>query len=242
MSTRFIRSLLTATVAACVFAGWGGQVAQASDHKMVVTAVGCLQTEREYQHEQESSTTGPDDEYVLSDAVIGGPSLNVEPVTEQESNNCIGARGSGQAFELKGHNEDSLATFLGRRVVIHGMLKHTEHDRGPVGTSGTFTPLPAEGHDLKLREINVDSASLVPIREPVREEPLIHSAPEPAPEAAPAVEPAPQAPAPPAAAPAPEKPTLPKTASPLPTIGLIGLLSLACGFGLRLFYRRRAVL
>jgi hypothetical protein len=33
---------------------------------------------------------------------------------------------------------------------------------------------------------------------------------------------------------------LPKTASPLPLIGLIGLLSLACGLGLRLFNRTSA--
>jgi hypothetical protein len=44
MSTRFIRSALTATVAACMFAGWGSRAALTDDHKMAVTAAGCLQS------------------------------------------------------------------------------------------------------------------------------------------------------------------------------------------------------
>jgi LPXTG-motif cell wall-anchored protein len=250
MSTRYTRSVLAATVVTCAFAGWGSRSAVASDDKMPVTAVGCLQSEREYRRQHESSKFagtgyGLNDEYVLIDAVIGGPSLNIEPIPEQEAANCVTGRGSGQAFELSGHGEDDLSAFLGRRVVIHGMLKHAKHDVGPVGTSGTFTPVPTDGgpslgSDLRLREINVESASLVPIRAIPEAAPVIHGAPEP-PAAAPvAEEPAPQAPAPATpAAPAPVAP-LPKTASPLPTIGLIGLLSLACGVGLYLFNRRRA--
>jgi LPXTG-motif cell wall-anchored protein len=251
MSTRYTRSVLAATVMTCAFAGWGSRTAIASDDKMPVTAIGCLQSEREYRRQHESSKFagtgyGLNDEYVLIDAVIGGPSLNIEPVTEQEAN-CVTGRGSGQAFELTGHGEDDLSAFLGRRVAIHGMLKHAKHDVGPVGTSGTFTPVPTGGgpslgSDLELREINVESASLVPIRVIAEAAPVIHGAPEepaPAPVAeAPA--PAPQAPAP--VAPAPQAPVapLPKTASAVPTIGLIGLLSLACGGGLYLFNRRRA--
>jgi len=215
---------------------------------MAVTAVGCLQSEREYRRQHESSKFagtgyGLNDEYVLIDAVIDGPSLNIEPVSEQEAG-CVTGRGSGQAFELTGHSEKDLSAFLGRRVVIHGMLKHAKHDVGPVGTSGTFTPVPTGGgpslgSDLELREINVESASLVPVRIVAAAEPVIHGAPEePAP--APVAEaPPPQAPAP--IAPAPQTPApLPKTASPTPAIGLVGLLSLACGVGLYLFNRRRA--
>ena len=249
MSTRYTRSVLAAAVVTCAFAGWGSRTAIADDHKMSVTAVGCLQSEREYRRQHESSKFagtgyGLNDEYVLIDAVIGGPALNIEPVTEQEAN-CQTRSGSGQAFELTGHGEDDLSAFLGRRVVIHGMLKHAKHDVGPVGTSGTFTPVPTGGgpslgSDLELREINVEGASLVPIRAIPEAAPVIHGAPEePAP--APIAEaPAPQAPAP--AAPAPPAPVapLPKTASPVPTIGLIGLLSLASGVGLYLFNRRRA--
>jgi hypothetical protein len=249
MSTRYTRSVLAATVVTCVFAGWGSRTAIASDDKMPVTAVGCLQSEREYRRQHESSKFagtgyGLTDEYVLIDAVIGGPSMNIEPIAEQDAS-CVTGRGSGQAFELSGHGEDDLSALLGRRVVIHGMLKHAKHDVGPVGTSGSFTPVPTGGgpslgSDLRLREINVESAGLVPIRTIAEAEPVIHGAPEP-PAAAPVAEhPAPQAPAP--VTPAPQAPVapLPKTASPVPTIGVVGLLSFACGVGLYLFNRRRA--
>lgn len=248
MSSRFTRSVLAATVVASGFAGWASRAALADDHKMAVTAVGCLQSEREYRHQNHSSKfagTGPGlgNEYVLIDAVIGGPEMAISPSSEQESVNCLAARGNGQAFELTGAGEDGLAALVGRRVVVHGMLKHAKHDTGPVGTSGTFTPEPTNGgsilgSDLKIREINVESASLAPVAEPARSEPAIFGAPEPTPEPAPAPEPQ----AAPAPAPAPEQPApaLPKTASPLPAIGLIGLLSLACGLGLRLFNRNPA--
>ena len=249
MSTRYTRSVLAAAVVMCAFAAWGSRTAFADD-KMSVTAVGCLQSEREYRRQHESSKFagtgyGLNDEYVLIDAVIGGPDLNIEPVTEQEAS-CATGQGTGQAFELTGHGEDALAQFLGRRVVIHGMLKHAKHDTGPVGTSGTFTPVPTGGgpslgSDLELREINVEGASLVPIRVIAEAAPVIHGAPEePAPAPAPVAEAPPQAPAPAPAPPAPVAP-LPKTASPLPAIGLIGLMSLALGLGLHLFNRRPRV-
>lgn len=248
MSSRFTRSVLTATIVASAFAGWASRVAVAADHKMAVTAVGCLQSEREYRRQHESSKfagtgTGLSDEYILIDAVIGVPSMAVAPSSEQESTNCTAARGNGQAFELTGAGEDALAPLVGRRVVIHGMLKNAEHDSVAVGTSGTFTPVPTGGgsilgSDLKIREINVESASLAPVMAAAKNEPAIFGAPEPQPEP-PAAEPQAAAPAP---APEPEKPapTLPKTASPLPAIGLFGLLCLVCGLGLRLFARTRA--
>jgi hypothetical protein len=251
MSTRYTRSVLAATVVTCAFAGWGSRTALADDHKMSVTAVGCLQSEREYRRQHESSKFagtgyGLNDEYVLIDAVIGGPDLNIQPVTEQEAN-CVTGQGTGQAFELTGHGEDDLAQFLGRRVVIHGMLKHAGHDIGPVGTSGTFSPVPtgggpSPGADLELREINVDGASLVPVRVIAEAAPVIHGEPEPAPAPPAVAEAPPQAPAPAAApSPAPPAPVLPKTASPLPAIGLIGLMSLALGVGLHRFNRRPRV-
>ena len=249
MSTRYTRSVLAAAVVTCAFTGWGSQAAMARDHRISVVAVGCLQSEREYRRQHESSKFagtgyGLNDEYVLIDAVIGGPSMNIEPIAEQDAS-CVPGRGSGQAFELSGHGEDDLSAFLGRRVVIHGMLKHAKHDVGPVGTSGSFTPVPTGGgpslgSDLRLREINVESAGLVPIRTIAEAEPVIHGAPE-LPAAAPVAEqPAPQAPAPVTPAPQALVAPLPKTASPVPTIGVVGLLSFACGVGLYLFNRRRA--
>jgi hypothetical protein len=251
MSTGYTRGVLTATVVACAFVGWGSRTVTASDHEMAVTAVGCLQGEREFRRQQHDSKFagtghGLGNEYMLINAVIGGPSAQVEPITEQEAaTNCLTSGGSGQNIELKGPAEPTLAGMIGHRVVIHGTLLHTKHDV-PVGTSGTYTPGPTGGgwfnplqHDLKLREISVESFSLVPVIEPPKEETVIIGAVEAVPEAPPAVAP-PEAPAPapaPVAAPAP---VLPKTASQVPTIGLIGLLSLACGVGLQLFNRRRA--
>jgi LPXTG-motif cell wall-anchored protein len=252
MSTRYTRSVLAATVVTCAFAGWGSRAAIADNGKTPVTAIGCLQSEREYRRQHESSKFagtghGLGNEYMLINAVIGGPSLPVEPITEQEAaTNCTTSGGSGMAFELKGHAEDTLTGMIGRRVVIHGMLLHADDD--VVGTSGTYTPAPTGGgwfdplgHDNKLREIDVQSFSLVPVKEPAKEETVIIGAqetviePPPAPAAAPPEAPAPAPPPP--AAPAPK---LPKTASQVPTIGLIGLLSLGCGVGLYLFNRRRA--
>jgi LPXTG-motif cell wall-anchored protein len=251
MSTRYTRSVLAATVVTCAFAGWGSRPAIAGDDEMAVTAVGCLQGEREYRHQTHDSKFagtghGLGNEYMLINAVIGGPSAQVEPITEQEAaTNCLTSRGSGEVIELKGNAEPDLAGMIGRRVVIHGMLLHTKHDV-PVGTSGTYTPGPTGGgwfnplkHDLKRREISVESFSLVPVLQP--EETVIISERETVvePPPPPAVAP-PQAPAP-APAPVAPPPALPKTASQVPTIGLIGLLSLACGVGLYLFNRRRAI-
>ena len=140
------------------------------------------------------------------------------------------------SLDVARRGENALASLVGHRVVIRGMLKHARHDTGPVGTSGTFTPGPTNGgpspgSDLKLREIDVESFTLVPVMTAARNEPVVApAAPEPV-----AVEPLPQAP--PAAA-----PSLPKTASPLPAIGLLGLLSLAAAMGLRMFDPRRSAL
>jgi LPXTG-motif cell wall-anchored protein len=95
------------------------------------------------------------------------------------------------------------------------------------------------GSDNKVREIQVVSFNLVPIAPPPQPEVII-SEQETVTEAPPAVAP-PQAPAP-APAPVAPAPALPKTASPLPAIGLIGLLSLMCGLALHLVNRRRAQL
>ena len=87
-----------------------------------------------------------------------------------------------------------------------------------------------------LRELDVLTAKLVPVVIP---RPAAQPAPEPAAPAArptptPAPAPTPMAPEPPP--PAPKK--LPKTASPVPAMGLVGLLSLAVGFTLRSFRLR----
>jgi hypothetical protein len=256
MKSQHSWSLLTAGVLACAVIGVTPRPASAQligsvtgdHHKLPVTAVGCLQSEKEYRHLHDSGQggflrtgAGDGNEYILVNATVGVASMHVEPATEAESANCLASPDNGQAIELTGHGEKDLDPLVGRRVVITGMLKNAKHDPEAVGTSGAFTPVPRSGgggifsSELHLREINVDSGALAPVIIPRREaaiapaepEPVV-SAPEPTPEPAPA--PAPQT----AAA-----PELPKTASPLPTIGLIGLLSLAGAFGLRLLGRER---
>lgn len=249
MRTRYTRSVLVATVVTSAFVGWGSRAAIADNGKTPVTAVGCLQSEREYRRQHESSKFagtghGLGNEYMLINAVVGGQDLKVEPISAEEAaTDCINAGGSGQAFELKGSAEDTLTGMIGKRVVIRGMLLHADDD--VVGTSGTYNLAPGERgfdplrHDNKLREIDVQSFSLVPVAQPVEQETVIIGAqetiiePPPAPAAAP-----PQAPAP---APVEPAPALPKTASPLPAIGLIGLMSLALGVGLHLFNRQPRV-
>ena len=248
MRTRYTRSVLAATVVTCAFAGWGSRAAIASDDEIAVTAVGCVQGEREYRYQHESSKFagtghGLGNEYMLINAVVGGPDLIVEPISEQEAaTDCITAGGSGRAIELKGSAEDTLTGMIGKRVVIHGMLLHADDD--VVGTSGSYDLAPGTRgwfdplrHDNKIREIEVQSFSLVPVAAPPKEEVVIIEQQETVIEAPPA----PAAAPPEAPAPAPEPaPALPKTASQAPAIGLIGLLSLACGVGLYLFNRRRA--
>ena len=94
-----------------------------------------------------------------------------------------------------------------------------------------------------LRELDVVSARLIPVVVPPTPAAAATPAPAPRPAPAPAAEPRPSpAPAPaaaPAPAPAPEAPKLPKTASPLPAIGVAGLLSMAGSLVLRAFRLRR---
>ena len=105
---------------------------------------------------------------------------------------------------------------LGRWVEISGRLE-SETDKDPDN----------------LRELDVATFRLVPV--------VIPPAPPPPSPTAAAPAPAPRAPEPtPAAAPPPPKPAqLPRTASPVPAIGLAGLLSLAAGLTLRSFRLRR---
>ena len=258
MNTQHSWSLLTVGVLAGAVIGIAPRPALAQlgpitedHHKLPVTAVGCLQREKDYRHQHDSGRggflrtgAGDGDEYILVNATVGVASMHVEPASEAESANCLASPENGQAIELTGHGEKDLDPLVGRRVVISGMLKNAKHDPEAVGTSGAFTPVPRSGgvdilgSELELREINVDSFALAPVLAPRPKEEAAIAPAEPAP-IAPAAEPAPQP------APVTEEAAvivaqeLPKTASPLPTVGLIGLLSLAGAFGLRLFGRVR---
>jgi len=157
--------------------------------------------------------------------VLAKPMANVTSVTEES---CT-ASDADQMIELKDTGKFHLRkAMVGRWVEITGRLERIEKSDEPDD----------------LRELHVRSFRFPPVVIPRAAEVL------PAPERPQAYTPAPApvAPAPAPAAPAPEKPVattgtapapLPKTASPLPLIGSLGLLSLAGGLGVHLFARRR---
>jgi hypothetical protein len=212
---------------------------------------------------------GGRNEYMLVDArevsAAATTTTGTAPVTT--ATNCPPAPGTfPTAYELTGSREEELAPFLNQRVEVTGIQK--EAHAKPVGTSGLMRPtggFDPLGHELHLFEVEVES-----FREPaaapavaVAAEPP--PAPEPAPEPA-AAEPAPEVSAAPAPAPEPQaappvktpaaaerapveetveetqvaRTELPRTAGPLPVVGLAGLLSLAAAAGLRSLRRRRS--
>jgi hypothetical protein len=179
------------------------------DQSAVVTAVGCLVR-------GDAVRGGSKDKYVLA-RVRKGP---VASVPEASCTVDTGADALTVDNPEKGKITDAA---LGRWVEISGRLER-ETDKNPDN----------------LRELDVASFKLVPVVVPTAAAaPAPAPAPRPAPAAA-APQPAPQPPAvaPPAPAAAPP-PSLPKTASPVPAIGLAGLLSLAGALVLRAVRLRR---
>jgi hypothetical protein len=241
----------------------GSAVAQTdaqNDEARPITLIGCIMREADYRDIYGPGQSGPRgaglglrNEYMIVDAhevTAGGSGVTEAPGT------CEPAPGGfPTAYEITGPREREVASYLGRRVELTGTQKYA-HTRA-VGTSGLrqptggFDPL---GHELHVFEVEVGS-----VREPVvarAAEPV--AAPAPVAEAAPVPAPAPEvaapAPAPvetaaaPEPAPAPQAPAeqprqiaraeLPATASDLPLLGLLGLLSLAAAAGMR-FLRNR---
>ena len=143
------------------------------------------------------------------------------PVDSVPDGSCTAANGAA-ALDIDNEEKGPITdAALGRWVEIRGRLER-ETDKNPDN----------------LRELDVLAFRLIPVVAPRAAAP----APAPAPAAAPAPAPAPApvaaAPAP-APAPAPEAPrALPKTASPVPFIGLVGVLLLAGGIALRSFRLR----
>jgi hypothetical protein len=156
--------------------------------------------------------------YVLTRPAMGQTSVPQETCLVSEGDPMIKLRDD---LKKNGLNK----TMLGRYVTVSGKMGDTYEDR--------------KHHPDRLRTMYVESAAIPPVVPPpvavVRETETI-------------VQPAPVTP-PPAAMPAPavERPVgttgvvrkhLPKTASSLPLVGLIGLMSLGAGLTLHLFGRR----
>lgn len=200
-----------------------GQAGVADDTP--ITLVGCIQREADYRRTHDlgrggvaATGLGRGNEYVLINASRAGSS----GAAARADLDCS-FEATTEAYELTGDRERDLEPFVGRVVQINGMLK--EADTEPVGTSGASQPtggVDPLGQDLRLFEVNVTSFQEVTA-------------------AAQAPSPAAPAPAAPDAQPIGTAGTddqLPRTASPLPIAGILGLLSLGGAFGLRALRRR----
>ena len=227
----FAAAVLSGTT---LFAQSGSQASSAETVKskaeaMPVTLVGCLQREADYRKAHDlgrggalNTGLGSGDEFVLVNASA------VERGAAPANIDCS-STSSGDAYELTGPREDELKPLVGHVLQITGTREKAEVEQA-VGTSGTTEAKPTGGfdplkRDLRLFEVNVTSFSEVP----PASAPAAAAAPAPAPESQVAAAPA-TAPA----TPPPNERQLPRTASPLPFIGLLGLLSLTGGLGLRL--------
>jgi len=181
--------------------------------KTPISLTGCIQRETDYRRLHNSGKGGflgfgggLGNEYVL---------INASPNPRRGFRDCATAVG-GEAYELTGREEGDLKPFVGQRVEIAGMRKAAEID----ALTGRPTGGRQAGYDLRLFEVDVDSfRALPPVQTTtatrVRERPArqLNQAPIQRRQDVDA--------------------QLPGTASPLPLIGLVGLLSLAAGLTLR---------
>jgi len=152
--------------------------------------------------------------FVLAKPIVGSVASVPEPTCTASS--------SDQIIKLQDLKQVKMGDAqLGRWVEIHGRLEGNHRADA-------------------IREVHVKSFALVPVVVPapkVAEVIIQQQAPYVAPEPAPQV--AEVAPEPAPVATTGERKALPKTATSLPLFGLIGFISLAGGFALHLFARRR---
>ena len=202
------------TAAACVvsisaFAQSSSKTSSSKAQRQSMTLTGCLMGEKDYKARQSgkasSASAKADDEFVL---------------VESTAASCT-ETASGKAYRLVGKRSHDLKQFVGHRIEITGAFE--EKRDAQVAAGEKKSSLPPEVTVTSFREV---TASVAPAPAAVAS-----AAPEPAP--APEPSPAPESTVarnePPAA-----RQDLPKTASSLPLVGLIGLVSLTAAFGLRL--------
>jgi hypothetical protein len=193
-----------------------------------ISLVGCVMREIDYRRQHDAARGGflglgggLGDEYILVNATRG---------TAGPSGDCGTATG-GEAYELSGSGEEAVEAFVGQRVVLTGILKEADIDPA--------TGRPTGGNDaageLRLFEVNVETVrAYVPPEEPPAPVAVLEERPTDAPVvveqpvATTGVQEPPQ--------------QLPRTASGLALVGLIGLFSLggAAAFRLARQQARRA--
>ena len=199
MTLRYVHSTMALTVLTCGLMV-GVANAQLRDGGILPPDQGGVVTVTGCLMRGDQIRSGDSDKFVLANPTAA-------PIANAPEASCT-ADHDANALQLdnpkKGNIDESM---LGKWVQINGRLeKETSHD------------------DI-LRELDVHSASLVPVAQRVEAAP----APEPEPVAA-AVEPEP---APTPVATSGQEPSLPKTAGEGPTFALLGLLALAGSLALR---------
>jgi hypothetical protein len=210
------------TAAACMVSiSAFGQSSKSSSkaQKQSMTLTGCLIGESDYKRAQQgkgnSGSARADDEFVLADAS--------EASSASAAGSCT-ATASGKAYRLVGKHKNELKSLVGRRIEITGAFE--EKRDAQIAAGEKKSSLPPEIEVASVRELTA-SASPAPASV------TASAAPAP-PAAAPAPAPSPEPVATEARNETPSREALPKTASNLPLIGLIGLISLCAAFGLRL--------
>ena len=126
-----------------------------------------MQSETDYRRAQDAGKggvagtgIGAGNEFVLINASIA-PAGGASPSAPGAESKPTGTAGSASAYELTGPAEGQLASHVGKRVEIVGMLKPAEVGAGGP-TGGPTAGAPPRGvdvasSDLKLREIEVTS-------------------------------------------------------------------------------------
>ena len=175
--------------------------------KTPISLTGCIQRETDYRRLHNSGKGG----FLGFGGGLGNEYvlINASPNPRRGFRDCATAVG-GEAYELTGREEGDLKPFVGQRVEIAGMRKAAEID----ALTGRPTGGRQAGYDLRLFEVDVDSFRALP---PVQTTTVTRVRERPAP-----IQRRQDVDA-----------QLPGTASPLPLIGLVGLLSLAAGLTLR---------
>ena len=174
-------------------------------------ATGCLMKEMDYRKAHQAMK-----------GAFGGLGLGDEFVLVENGCNEVG---KGPAYRLTGKHEDELKRLVGRRVEVTGSWDKPHDVKAAAGQRATT--LPPEFRIASFREAPepVSPAPVAAAVAPAAPAPVAEARPAPVAAAAPvSVEARNEAPA----------PELPKTASNLPLVGLIGLLSLAGGLALQL--------
>jgi len=192
--------------------------------KTPISLIGCIQREADYRRQHGSGKGG----FLGFGGGLGNEYVLINTSPRRGSRDCATAS-SGEAYELTGSEEGDLKPFVGQRVAITGTRKAAEIDT----VTGRPTGGRQAGYDLRLFEVDVDSFRAVPevrtrtvtrfqeppaARESGRQVNRNRSA---------------QAPIQRRQDVDANVDPLPDTASSLPLVGLVGLLSLAAALTLR---------